>query len=368
MIATTTMGFESGLAREIRALGIEDVQVDNGKVSFVGQLTDICRANIHLRLAGRIYVQMAAFEAKSFDQLYEQALLVAWEDWIGPEDQCPVAQATSLKSTLFSRSDCQAIVKKAIVDRLARVYGRANLPETGAMLPVRVQINRDQVLLSIDSSGSGLNKRGYRVRTDQAPLRETLAAGLIDIARWYPEKETLLDPFCGSGTLLIEAALKAKHIAPGLNRAFNAEAWKMLSRKDWDQAREQARDLIDMDATCEIIGSDINERAVQTAKASLKAAGVTGVTVRTAPFQETLVTADRGKIITNPPYGERLGEKDEIEALYGAFGAHLREHYAHWRTYILTSFDEFEDCFGQKARKNRKVFNGGIECRFYQYY
>ena len=239
LIATTTMGFESVLKQELQGLDLNDLKVFDGKVEFKGDIQDICKTNLWLRTAGRIYIKISEFKAFTFDELFEQTKALPWEKWIQQDAQFPVTQVTSRKSVLFSKSDCQAIVKKAVVNRLQSVYKASRLPETGPVVPIRIQIEKDQVILSIDTSGSGLNKRGYRDNQEKAPLRETLAAGLILLSRWRPNEDVLIDPFCGSGTILIEAGLMAKNIAPGLNRTFGAENWSAIPKSYWDEARKE---------------------------------------------------------------------------------------------------------------------------------
>jgi len=368
LIATTTMGFESVLANEIRALGYESVRVFDSKVEFEGTEKDICRANLWLRTAGRIFVKIAQFKATTFDELFDQTFALNWGQWIQKEDQFPVANVTSRKSILFSKSDCQAIVKKAIVESLKKAHNCQTLPETKASFPIRIQIEKDEVILSIDASGSGLNKRGYRAHMDKAPLRETLAAGLVLLSRWNPSEDVLMDPLCGTGTLLIEAGLIARNIAPGLNRSFNSEAWKIVSDSLWKTAKTEAKDLIKKDAEFRIYGSDHHPKALSIANKNIKLAGLSDIFVQKRELKDISSRFDRGKIITNPPYGERTGEIEEIEKLYKEMGIVFMSHFPAWSYYILTANDNFESLFGKRSTKHRKIYNGGIKCWYYQYY
>lgn len=368
LIATTTMGFESVLAKEIKALGFTQVTVMDTKVEFEATLADICKCNLWLRTAGRIYVKIGQFTALTFDDLFDQTKELPWEHWISSEDAFPVSKITSRKSELFSKSNCQAIVKKAVAERLQSVYKVNRLPENAASAAIRVQIEKDIVTLSIDTTGEGLNKRGYRAHMDVAPLRETLAAGLVLLSNWNPERDVLLDPFCGTGTILIEAGLIAKNLAPGLNRGFASEHWQCLSKKTWDQARLAAKAAINHDAQFKIYGSDINHRALSVAENNIKLAGLSDIFVQKRDILEVRSRFDRGKIITNPPYGERLSDPEEVEELIQKTGDTFREHFPDWSYYMLSSHPEFDTIFGAPATKNRKLYNGGIKCWFYQYY
>ncbi|RAP31448.1 RNA methyltransferase [Candidatus Marinamargulisbacteria bacterium SCGC AG-343-D04] len=368
LIATTTMGFEAVLAREIKALGYKDVKVFDHKVEFQGDYRDICRANIWLRTAGRIYIKIGEFEATTFDELFDKTTALDWAQWIGKDDKFPVADVTSRKSALFSKSDCQSIVKKAVVTQLKKAHSCETLPETKASCPIRIQIENDKVILSIDSSGSGLNKRGYRAHMDIAPLRETLAAGLILLSRWRPEEDMLMDPFCGTGTLLIEAGLIAKNIAPGLNRSFCSERWSCIDSAHWRYVRQEARDLIKKDAKYRIYGSDNNARALSIANKNIELAGLPDVFVQKRELSEISSRYEQGRIITNPPYGHRLEEQPDIDLLYQEMGRVFKEKFPLWSYYVLTSCDYFEELFGRESNKHRKIYNGGIKCWYYQFF
>ena len=368
LFATTAMGLEAVCARELKALGVENTRVFDGKIEFEGDLTDICKTNLWLRTAGRIYVKLGQFKALTFDEPFDKTKDLPWEKWIGPNDRFPVSRVTSRKSELFSKSDCQAVVKKAIVQRLKEAHGVANLPERDGKCAVRIQIDKDIVVLSIDSSGDGLSKRGYRAHMDMAPIRETLAAGLVLLSRWRPEEDALIDPMCGTGTLLIEAGLIAKNIAPGLNRSFAAETWSCIPKKLWANARQQAKLAIKQDAEFRIYGSDTNHTALSVARKNITLAGLDGIYVQKLPVAELDSRFKKGKIITNPPYGERLGDEYEVDALYEEFGDVMAKNFPDWHVYAITPHEDFEELFGRKATRKRKLFNGNIRCDFYQFY
>ncbi len=367
LIATTIMGFESVLAQELKELGYTNIRVDNHKVEFEGTLSDICKANLWCRTAGRIYIKIAEFKALTFDELFEHTQALPWSTWIGPDDQFPVTKITSRKSALFSKSDCQAIVKKAIADSLLTAHKRNELPETKAVFPIRIQIENDWVTLSIDTTGHGLNKRGYRAHMDIAPLRETLAAGLIYLSRWKADRDVLLDPFCGTGTLLIEAGLIGRNIAPGLNRTFLAQSWDLIPEQAWITETENAKDSITK-TEYRIFGSDHNHKTLEVANKNLELAGLSDIHVQKRDISEIGSRFDQGKIITNPPYGERLSEQKDVNKLYKKMGTIFRKQFPDWSYYILNSNEDFPHFFGNKATKNRKLYNGGLKCWFFQYY
>jgi len=368
IIATTAMGLEAVLNREIKDLGISSTTVSDGKVEFEGTLLDCVKANLWLRTAGKIYIKIGTFIATTFDHLFEETKALPWGDWIGPKDAFPISKITSRKSELFSKSDCQAIVKKAIVEHLKSTHNVQTLPEFEAEVAVRIQIENDIVTLSIDTSGAGLNKRGYRAHHDKAPLRETLAAGLLYLSRWNPKEDVLIDPMCGSGTLLIEAGLMATNTAPGLHRSFSCEQWASFPQELWDQARDEAKQAINNDATYRIYGSDNSEKALFIARKNIEQAQLKNIYVQKLPLDLLQSRFQRGKIISNPPYGERLEDKDTVEKLYKTLGKVLRKNFPEWHYYILTSHKGFESHFQQRATKRRKLFNGSIECCYYQYF
>lgn len=367
LFATATMGLESELNHELKTLGYS-TKVFDGKVEFEGDLTDICKTNLWLRTAGRVYIKMGEFEATTFDSLFEQTQDLPWETWIGPHDAFPVTKVTSRKSILFSKSDSQALVKKAVVERLKQAHRVQTLPETGAVFAIRIQIENDRVTLSLDTSGVSLSNRGYRAHSDDAPLRETLAAGMLMLARWKPDRDVLLDPLCGTATILIEAGLMAKNMAPGLQRQFESENWDIIPKKLWKDARQSARDAIIQKPDCHIYGSDNNFRTLDIARKNIQLAGLDNVFVQTLPVQEARSRFDIGKIVTNPPYGARLSDLEETEALYKDMGKTFSKEFKDWSYYILSPHEKFDRVFGKKYNKNRKLYNGGIKCWLYQFF
>ena len=366
--APCLFGLEGPVADELRRLGMSDVLADNGRVGFSGSAADLARANISLRTAERVLVEIGSFPAPSFDALFEGVKALPWEDYIPVTGAFPV-RGHSLDSALHSIPDCQRIVKKALAERLGSKYGQSWLPEDGALYQVQFAIMKDRCVMYIDSSGAGLHKRGYRPAGGDAPLRETLAAGMVSIAK-YRGRGDFADPFCGSGTIAIEAALMAKNRAPGLNRTFSAEAWRDsaigLSSEEWHRIREEAKSR-EFDGDYSILGSDIDPRAVETAKANASRAGVADIArFETGDARKFAGVSERGTLISNPPYGERLMEPREAEQLYREFGAAVRE-LEHWHIYLLSPHPEFENIFGKKANKRRKLYNGMIRCDLYIY-
>ncbi len=365
LVATTTFGLEGITAKELKALGYEDLKTENGKVHFVGDEMDIAIANVHLRTADRVFIKMAEFEAKTFEELFQGTKKVKWSELI-PKDGVMHVIGKSVKSTLFSVPDCQSIVKKAIVTSMGEDYGVSNFEESGPVYKIEVSILKDIVTLSIDTSGVGLHKRGYREEAGIAPLKETLAAAMVLISRWK-ESFNLIDPFCGSGTILIEAAMIMKNIAPGLNRAFVAETWPTIGADIFEQVKEGARRSI-KNKDIKLIGYDIDGRVLRVARSNAQKSGVDDIIdFHRRDFLEFSSNDKSVFIISNPPYGERLGEKNEVEELYRAFG-NYKKRYEDWDFNILTSFEGFEKPFGIKASKNRKLYNGKIKCYYYQYF
>ncbi|MFB4164217.1 class I SAM-dependent RNA methyltransferase [Alteribacillus sp. JSM 102045] len=366
LIATATMGLEALVGSEVKALGYEDVNVENGKVEFTASLDAIPRANMWLRTADRVKVKAAEFKAVSFEELFEQTKSVPWEKYLPEDAEFPVT-GRSVKSKLYSVPDCQSIVKKAIVERLKQSYHTEWFQETGALFKIEVAIHKDTAILSIDSSGDGLHKRGYRPLHNKAPLKETLAAAMVQLTNWHPE-HPFADPFCGSGTIPIEAALIGQNIAPGFNRDFVSEEWPWIPAQLWDRAREEAEDKADYDQPLDIQGSDIDHKMVQLAEENAMEAGLYGA-ISFKQMQATDFTAkkDYGCLVSNPPYGERLGEKEAVEALYKELGSTLRPLDT-WSIYVLTSNEKFESLFGKKATKKRKLYNGNIKTDYYQYW
>jgi putative N6-adenine-specific DNA methylase len=366
LIATAAFGLESLVAEELRGLGYTDLMVENGKVIFRGDELAICRANLWLRQADRVLVQVGQFEARTFDELFDQTKALPWEEWLPVDAAFPV-QGKSVKSTLFSVSDCQAIVKKAIVEKLKGKYRQNWFAETGPSYPVEVALLKDVVTLTIDTSGKGLHKRGYRKLVGRAPLKETLAAAMITLSRWHPER-VLIDPFCGSGTIPIEAALIGLNIAPGLKRDFTAENWPNLPQQFWEKARTEAQDLIRKDVKLDLAGYDIDKEVLSLARYHAREAGVDKyIHFQERSFADFSTKKKYGYIICNPPYGERLEDKRSVRSLYKQMGQVLQKLDT-WSFYVLTASDDFEKFFGRKANKNKKLYNGMIKCYYYQFF
>ncbi len=366
LTATATFGLEAVVARELKALGYENQRTENGKVTFTGNEQAICRANLWLRSADRVLVKMGEFKALSFEELFQQTKALPWEQWL-PAEACFPVKGKSVKSQLYSVPDCQAIVKKAVVEKLKETYCREWFEETGPVYTIEVAILKDVVTLTIDTTGPGLHKRGYRKLSAEAPLKETLAAAMVSLSRWQPER-TLIDPFCGSGTIPIEAALIGQNIAPGLNRDFAAEKWPNLPTRYWEEAREEARDLAEYDRPLRIIGSDIDKNVLSLARYHARQARVDGqIHFQRQPVKDLSSKFKYGYIICNPPYGERLGEKKEVEHLYREMGKVFKE-LGTWSFYVLTANENFEKLFGRQADKKRKLYNGRIKVDFYQFF
>ncbi|MFC4767057.1 THUMP domain-containing class I SAM-dependent RNA methyltransferase [Effusibacillus consociatus] len=365
LIATAPMGLEAVVARELDQLGYEDVTVENGKVTFVGDELAIPRANLWLRSADRVLVKMGEFKAATFEELFEQTKALPWPEWLPVDAEFPV-EGRSVKSKLSSVPACQSIVKKAVVERMKQSYGIERFAETGPLFSIEVALRNDIATLTIDTSGAGLHKRGYRTLSVEAPIKETLAAGIILLSRWKPDR-ILADPCCGSGTIPIEAALIGRNIAPGLRRSFAAEAWPTLPENVWRQARAEANDLALWDLPLQIYGSDIDQKVIPTARFHAKEAGLgDAIDFRVMPAEEFQMDEPYGCMITNPPYGERIGEQQEVEDLYSDLG-YVASIHDTWSFFILTSYNRFERFFENKADKNRKLYNGRIECHLYQY-
>lgn len=365
LIATTTFGIEGVTAKELKSLGYENLKTENGKVHFSGDEMDIAIANIHLRTADRVLINMAEFEARSFEELFQGTKKVKWSDII-PKNGVMHVVGKSVKSTLYSVPDCQSIVKKAIVTQMSEAYGIDTFSEDGPVYKIEVSILKDKVTLTIDTSGAGLHKRGYRENSGAAPLKETLAAAMVLLSRWK-EDYLLIDPFCGSGTILIEACMIMQNMAPGLNREFVSETWPTMPKDVFDQVREGARRSI-KDKDLKLIGYDIDQRVLKTAKSNARKAGV----FKYIEFQErdfrTFSNKHKyGFIISNPPYGERLSDAKEVKELYTIFGKY-KKRYQDWEFNILTSFEDFEKAFNIKSSKNRKLYNGKLKCYYYQYF
>ena len=365
-IAPCHFGLESILKREIQDLGYEISQVEDGRVVFRGGMDVVCRANIFLRTAERILLKAGSFQAVTFDELFERTKEIPWEDYIPEDGKFWVTKAASVKSRLFSPSDIQSIMKKAMVERLKEKYHTQWFQETGASYPVRVFLMKDVVTVGIDTTGVSLHKRGYRPAAGKAPIAENLAAALIMLTPWKRDR-ILVDPFCGSGTFPIEAAMMAANIAPGMNRSFTAETWtNLVAKKVWYEAVNEARDLITDNIETDIQGYDADPEVLRTARRNAENAGVAHL----IHFQQREVKdlnhpRKYGFIITNPPYGERLEEKSALPRIYRDFGEAFRRLDS-WSAYMITSYDDAERYFGRKAEKNRKIYNGMIRTYFYQ--
>lgn len=367
LIAPCHFGLESVLKREILDLGYEISKVEDGRVTFLGDAEAICRANIFLRTAERILLKVGEFRAVTFEELFEKTKALAWEAYVPANGKFWVTKAASVKSKLFSPSDIQSIMKKAMVERLKKVYHQEWFPEDGASYPVRVFLMKDVVTIGIDTSGVSLHKRGYRQLSSKAPITETLAAALIMLTPWRRDR-ILVDPFCGSGTFPIEAAMMAANIAPGMNRSFTAEQWtNLIPRKLWYESVEEASDLMEDQIEVDIQGYDIDGDVVKAARQNAADAGVDHlIHFQQHPVSQLRHPKKYGFIITNPPYGERLEEREALPELYRTFGESFRR-LEDWSAYMITSYDEAERYFGRKADKNRKIYNGMIKTYFYQF-
>lgn len=364
--APCLFGIEGILANELKHLGLQQVKAETGGVAFVGTLDDVARCNIFLRTAERVCIVVGEFSAHTFDELFEGVKRLRWERWIGRDDEFPVT-GYSLNSDLHSVPDCQAIIKKAIVNRLADHYGIRWFAESGPQHKIRFSIFHNQVTVMLDTSGTGLHKRGYRPVSNQAPIRETLAAAIVDISR-YRRAERFCDPMCGSGTFLIEAALFASNTAPGLGRSFSAESWRQLPDKAFDRARLEARDKIS-NIPFEILGYDVDRQTVKIALDNVKRAGFAGKVAIEAGDVKDLRLPDgrRNVIICNPPYGERMGDMQTVRTQTKLLGKVFSAQ-PDCRTYVISSSETFEKDYGQKVSKKRKLYNGMIKTCLYQYW
>lgn len=360
-------GLEAVLKREITDLGYEIVSVEDGRVTFAGDAQALCRANIFLRTAERILIKVGSFHAETFEELFQGTKALPWEEYIPKDGSFWVTKAASVKSRLFSPSDIQSIMKKAMVERMKVSYRQDWFEETGTSYPVRVFLMKDEVTVGLDSTGESLHKRGYRKLTAKAPIAENLAAALIMLTPWKGNR-ILVDPFCGSGTIPIEAAMMAAHMAPGMNRSFTAEEWSHIAdRKCWYRAVDEAQSLIDRNAETDIQGYDIDDAMVSIARANARMAGVEEMIHFQRRGVEQLSHPKKyGFIITNPPYGERLEDKEKLPQLYGTLGERYRMLDS-WSMYLITSYEKAEQAIGRKADKNRKLYNGMMKTYFYQF-
>lgn len=365
LIATATFGLEAVVARELESLGFAERKVEDGRVMFCGDEGAVCRANLRLRCADRVLIRVGEFPARDFGELFDRTRDLPWEEWIPQDGEFPV-RGRSTRSQLHSVPHCQSIVKKAIVERLRAKHGAQWFAETGARYSVEVALRKDVATLTLDTTGPGLHKRGYRKLVGAAPLKETLAAGLVLLSYWNRDR-ILLDPFCGSGTIPIEAALIGRNRAPGLHRTFAAEGWPRFPRSLWEQARNECRDLELPPGEGAIRGFDCDPGALALARQHAAAAGVAGeIRFEQAEFRSLEIAGEYGCVIANPPYGERIGEKAETERLYRDMGRKLGRLDT-WSVYVLTSHPVFETLYGRRAGRRRKLYNGRIECAYYQY-
>ncbi len=367
LIASCAFGLEKLVYDEIKALGLWVVKKEDGRVIFEGEERDIVRTNLWLRCADRVQIKIGEFTAETFDELFDKIKLLEWEKYIGPDDTFPV-DATSTKSALHSEPAIQSIVKKAIVRRLEQKHDVQLLPEnSGSIYQILVKANKDQFIVTIDTSGESLHKRGYRSQANIAPIKETLAAALVKLSDWTPDR-TLIDPFCGSGTILIEAALIAQNIAPGLDRAFVFQTWRSLDAKMIEEIYEEARQAEKSNLELKIQGSDLDQRSLETAKQNAKKAGISNLIFKYSDFNDLeFSTFENCTFIANPPYGERLEETATVEKMYQDFGKKFKES-KNCSLFLITSNENFPRLFGRPADKNRKLFNGNIRCYLYSYF
>lgn len=367
LIVPCHFGLEAPLKREITELGYEIASVEDGRVTFYGDEEACVRANIFLRTAERVLIKIGSFPAKTFEELFQGTKALPWEEWIPKDGKFWVAKAASVKSALFSPSDIQSVMKKAMVERLRETYHINWFTESGESFPLRVFLLKDEVTIGLDTTGESLHKRGYRKLTAKAPIAENLAAALIMLTPWRGDR-ILVDPFCGSGTIPIEAAMMAANIAPGMNRSFTAENWgHIIGKKNWYEAVDEAAELMQISTDTDIQAYDLDSEMVAIARANAKLAGVEGM----IHFQQRDIAAlshpkKYGFLITNPPYGERLSEKEQLPALYQTIGERFRALDS-WSMYLITSYEDAEKAIGRKADKNRKIYNGMMKTYYYQY-
>lgn len=367
LIAPCHFGMESVLKKEIVELGYDITEVADGRVTFYGDEEALCRANIFLRTAERILIKIGVFHAESFEELFQGIRDLPWEEYIPVDGKFWVAKAGSVKSRLFSPSDIQSVVKKAIVERLKGIYHVNWFEENGESFPIRVFLLKDEVTVGLDSTGESLHKRGYRKLTAKAPIAENLAAALIMLTPWNKER-ILVDPFCGSGTIPIEAAMMAANMAPGMNRSFTAENWQhIVGKKNWYDTLDEAREQTDLQVETDIQGYDIDDEMVTIARENAKLAGVEKLIHFQRRGVEQLSHPKKyGFLITNPPYGERLQDKEQLPSLYKTVGERFRELDS-WSMYLITAYEKAEQDIGRKADKNRKIYNGMIKTYYYQF-
>ncbi|MEW9080587.1 class I SAM-dependent RNA methyltransferase [Terrisporobacter glycolicus] len=367
LVAPCFFGVEKMLNREIQNLGYEIIKTEDGRVTYKTDEAGIAKSNIYLRCAERVHLKVAEFEAKSFDELFEGTKRINWSKYIPFGAQFPISKASSIKSKLYSTPDIQSIVKKAIVESLKKSYLETGLlKEDKEKYPIFVFIHKDKVTLTIDTSGIALHKRGYRERANKAPIRETLAAAIMELVPWRPGR-TLVDPMCGSGTLLIEAAMKGINMAPGMNREFISESWRTMDKKIWWDVRREAYAKVDENIEFKIYGYDIDEEALEIARENAEIAGVADyIEFNYGDATEFTSDEEYGFIVTNPPYGERLEDADTVKMLYKQLGYTFRK-LKNWSYYLITSYEDFENEFGEEASRRRKLYNGMLKSNLYQY-
>ncbi len=366
IMVMTAFGLEAVTARELRQLGYQDLTVETGRILFRGDASAVVRANLWLRTADRVLIQVGTFPAVTFTELFDGTAALPWEDFLPQDAEFPVI-GKSIRSTLFSISDCQAIVKKAVVERLKKTYKLEWFPESGPRYRIEVGMLNDEATLTLDTTGTGLHKRGYRTAVSEAPLRETLAAAMVLLSQWSPEKP-LIDPFCGSGTIPIEAAMIGLNMAPGMRRAFVSDQWPILPEAIWKEEREKALSAVTEDRDFRVLGSDIDGEVLKMARFHAEKCGVEDICFfQKLPMEELRSSKKYGCIITNPPYGERMGDPQDIEDLYRTMGK-VFQSLDTWSYYILTPVQGFENLFGRRADKRRKLYNGMIACQLFQYY
>lgn len=367
LIAPCHFGLEAVLKKEIIDLGYDITEVSDGRVSFAGDPDAVCRANIGLRTAERVLIKVGSFHAETFEDLFQGTKSLPWEEFIPRDGKFWVKKASSVKSKLFSPSDIQSIMKKAMVERMKQSYHTDWFKEDGQDFPVRVFLMKDEVTVALDTTGDSLHKRGYRKLESKAPIAENLAAALIMLTPWRGDR-ILVDPFCGSGTIPIEAAMMAAHVAPGMNRHFTAESWKhIITPRNWQDVRDEARDEILTDVETDIQGYDLDPEMIEIARINASKAGVEHmIHFQARDIKDLSHRKKYGFIITNPPYGERIGEKDLLPALYRTIGERYKALDA-WSMYLITGYEQAEKFIGKKADKNRKIYNGMIKTYFYQF-
>ncbi len=367
LIAPCHFGLEAVLKREITDLGYDVVRVEDGRITFAGDAEAVCRANIHLRTAERILIRVGSFQARTWEELFQGTKALAWEEFIPADGKFWVTKAASVRSKLFSPSDIQSVMKKAMVERLKEAYHREWFPEEGAPFPIRVFLLKDEVTAALDTTGVSLHKRGYRKLVAKAPIAENLAAALIMLTPWRGDR-ILVDPFCGSGTFPIEAAMMAAGIAPGVNRNFTGEEWNhLIAQREWEDVRQEARELENRGIETDIQGYDLDENVVSVARQNASLAGVEHlIHFQRRDVRNLSHSKKYGFVITNPPYGERMEEKENLPELYRTIG----ERFAaldSWSLYLITAYEQAERALGLKAAKNRKLYNGMMKTYFYQF-